>query len=85
MTEQSKVTPAANIDKSIINDAVDVVSFGKSSISDLGSLFKAIRDTSEKYSNAHELAGIGCYLSDAWGNSLDNMGEALKERLEGEA
>lgn len=56
---------------------LDSIAFSHSCICDLGSLFKVIRDTSEKYSTAYELAGIGHYLANDWSNSLDNEQEQL--------
>ncbi len=79
LTEQSKTqadelhkesTSAATSDE--INDSfIEALNLSVSSVSDLGTLFKAIREASEEHTPAFELAGIGQYLSDDWANLID--------------
>ena len=82
MPKKTRVTPATCTNCPMSKKITDTVGFCHSSLYDLGSLFKVIRDTSEKHSTAHELAGIGLYLANDWSNSIDLEREALIESHE---
>ncbi len=57
----------ANIStETVINEAVNMATVQHASISDLGSLFSAIRKVSDEHSEAFKLAGMGMYLADDW-------------------
>ena len=83
MSQDNSVrTPAARPHITILNKAIDATSLGYATLRDLGALFKAIRDTSEEYSSAHDLANIGQYLTDDWANMLDGERESLEQMRE---
>ena len=82
MSNPTQVAPATRPNHTILNKAIDVTSLGHSTLRDLGALFKAIRDTSDEYSSAHELANIGQYLADNWANMLDGERESLEQMRE---
>ena len=71
--------------RAVITKAIDAAGLGESTIHDLGSLFKAIRETSEKYSTAYELSGIGQYLAEYWSSTLASEREALEELCEAQS
>jgi hypothetical protein len=72
-------TPIACPASSLLNKAIDNAALCHDCFHDLGSLFKAIRITSTKKTTAYELAGIGQYLADEWGNTIDCECETLNE------
>lgn len=72
-------TPAARPHITILNKAIDATSLGYATLRDLGALFRAIRDTSDEYSPARDLANIGQYLADDWANMLDGEREGLEQ------
>ena len=72
------------IDQLIIK-GLDAAGLGQNCIHDLGTLFRAIQETTEKNSIAHELAGIGKYLADDWRNTLSCERETFEDLRKGGA
>lgn len=72
-TEISKYDSRTEIIK--LTDAIAVC---RSSIHDLSVLFDAIKDTSDKHTRAHGLAGIGWHLADRVVADLELSGEKIK-------
>jgi hypothetical protein len=72
------------IDQLIIK-GIDAAGLGQNCIHDLGTLFKAIQETTEKNTTAHELAGIGKYLADDWWSTLSCEREELEDMRAGGA
>lgn len=61
-----------------INQAIDTANLSYSSITDLETLFCAIRDTSDKDTPAHKLAAIGIALAQDLANAIDCEREDLE-------
>ncbi|MES9851437.1 MAG: hypothetical protein ABW170_06340 [Candidatus Thiodiazotropha sp. L084R] len=81
MSKKTQVLSETHPNWPINKEAIDTVEFCHSCIYDLGSLFKAIRDTSKKYSTTHDLAEIGMYLANDWSNNIDITHKTLIELL----
>lgn len=64
--------------KKLLSEAIDLADFSYDCINDLGTLFKAIENASEEHSAAHNLAKIGNYLTDDWGNGVDVQRDNLE-------
>ena len=70
------------IDQLIIK-GLDAAGLGQNCIHDLGSLFRAIQETSDEHSLAHQLAGIGKYLADDWWNTIACERETFEDMRDG--
>jgi len=67
-----------DLNVTVLNEAINGMELSLSSISDLGTLFDSIRDSSDKHSRAHELSGIGSYLACDWAGLVDRQFEKFK-------
>lgn len=61
---------------------LDATEYGSSVLFDLGTMFEAIRDLAGKDSQIGKLAGIGRYLAEDWGNSLDCQREEAQAEID---
>jgi len=64
--------PENNTLSDTVDESITALNLSNQSINDLGTLFTAIREASDKHSAAYELAGIGQHLSDSWGSMVDD-------------
>ena len=62
-------------------NAVNAADLAQASFQDLGGLFRAIMQLTVKGSNSHDLARIGRYLSEDWGDMNDGNSEFLSKCL----
>lgn len=72
----------SDLNESLMRDALDVSTLATSSIVDLGHLFMAISETTDKESTVHGLAQVGCYLSMNWGDMTEEKSLKLKNDIE---
>ena len=65
----------------LINKSTDVAHLGYSCVNDLGALFHAIAQASDKDCHVAQLANMGSYLSTCWANLLDCERKDLERQL----
>ncbi|WP_035059866.1 hypothetical protein [Andreprevotia chitinilytica] len=63
------------------NDFNDIADIGLNRIAQLGSMFRALVETTEPESHPHHLAKIGAYLSEEWHFALDMSRAETLDRL----
>ena len=78
----SKITPVAPANCpncTVLVAAIDALDLNRSSVLDLGALFRAIESVSKEYSTAHSLANIGKRLVVDQAGTLQGERERLEE------
>jgi hypothetical protein len=66
----------------VVSTAYDAAVLAQSSISQLGTLFDAIKAFSERPLAVQDLASIGNYLATDWGDLLEAQCEECKKAME---
>lgn len=61
---------------------LNAAGYGASTLFDLVTMFESIRTLAGKDSQVGKLAGIGVYLAEDWGNSMDGMKEEAQAVLD---
>ena len=79
MSKTTQVMPATCKNCNILMVAIDARELGRSSVLDLGELFRAIEGASKEYSTARSLAKIGKRLVVDQANILESERERLEE------
>lgn len=79
MNQTTQATPATCKNCNILIGAIDVLDLNRSSLLDLGALFRAIEDASKEYSTARSLAKIGMRLVVDQADTLQGERERLEE------
>lgn len=69
--------------ETMLIEALNACSLGQEVMGHLNALFLAIREATDKHTNAHQLASIGTYLSSDLGNTFDCQREDLNDALKG--
>ena len=85
MNQTTQATPATCKNCNILIGAIDVLDLNRSSLLDLGALFRAIEDASKEYSTARSLAKIGKRLVLDQTRELESERESLQRMMEGQS
>jgi hypothetical protein len=63
-------------------ERLNVAQYGADLLPELATLFQAIKQLAEADSLVARLAGVGLYLAQDWGNTLDCMREEAQEAMD---